>query len=194
MRKILSDRTWIMLVLCLLLTCTVTIASAASVTEKRQSIRTMAGETLERLYQVQPGARQAIENAAGYAAFSNHGVKILLFGSGHGKGMAVNNNSGREVFMKKSEVGLGLGLGIKDYSEVFVFETEKDFERFIDQGWTFGGQATIAATDGVNGGGFEGAVSIWPGAWLYQMTDKGLALELTGQGTRYYQDNELNSR
>ncbi len=192
MRKVMHIRTWIMLIVCV--TCVAASVSAASLGEKRQSIRNMANETLGRLYQVHPAAKDAIENAAGYAAFSNHGVKILLFGSGHGKGMAINNNSGQEVFMKKSEVGLGLGFGIKDYSEVFVFETQKDFDRFIDQGWTFGGQATIAATDGVNGGGFEGAISIWPGAWLYQLTDKGLALELTGQGTRYYKDNELNGR
>jgi lipid-binding SYLF domain-containing protein len=168
--------------------------SAANIEQKRQSIRNMASDTLEKLYQEHPAAKEAIENAAGYAVFSNHGVKLLLFGSGHGKGIAVNTNSGREVFMKKSEIGLGLGLGLKDYSDIFVFETEKDFARFIDQGWTLGGQATVAASDGVNGGGVQGAVCIWPGAWLYQLTDKGLALELTGQGTRYYQDSELNGR
>ena len=192
MRKIIIIRACIMLIL--VMTCVTAIVSAASIEQKRQSIRDMANETLERLYQEHPAAKEAIENGAGYAVFSNHGVKILLFGSGHGKGVAINKNSGREVFMKKSEIGIGLGLGVKDYSDIFVFETEKDFARFIDQGWTFGGQATVVASDGVNGGGFQGAVCIWPGAWLYQLTDKGLALELTGQGTRYYKDNELNDR
>lgn len=190
MRNITIVRVCILLVL--LATCVTSIASAASTEQKRQSIRNMANETLDRLYQVHPAARSAVENAAGYAVFSNHGIKILVLGSGHGKGVAINSNSGQEVFMKKSEVGLGLGLGIKDYSEVFVFEKQKDFDRFIDRGWSFGGQATVAATDGVNGGAFQGAVSIWPGAWMYQLTDKGLAIELTGQGTRYYKDNDLN--
>ncbi|SMD12606.1 YSC84-related protein [Sporomusa malonica] len=192
MRKIIIFRACIMLML--FVTCVTSIVNAASIGEKRQSIRDMANETLDRLYNVNPGARNAIENSAGYAVFSNHGIKLLVLGSGHGKGIAVNNNSSREVFMKKAEIGIGLGLGIKDYSEIFVFETEKAFARFVDQGWSFGGQATLAATDGVNGGAFQGAVSIWPGAWLYQLTDKGLALEITGQGTRYYKDNDLNSR
>ena len=32
----------------------------------------------------------------------------------------------------------------------------------------------------------------WPGVWMYQLTDKGLALELTGKGTKYYKDDDLN--
>ncbi|VBB05336.1 Hypothetical protein LUCI_0543 [Lucifera butyrica] len=168
------------------------IVNAASIAEKRQAIRETAAKTLERLYKVHPGARNAIETAAGYAVFSNSEIKIFLFGGGHGQGIAVNNNTGREVFMKKADIGIGLGLGIKSYSEIFVFETSKAFNRFIDQGWDFGAQTTLAATDGVNGGAFQGAVSIWPGAWLYQLTDKGLALEVTGQGNRYYKDSELN--
>lgn len=189
MRKIIF-RAFITLIL--LVTAATSIACAAGIGEKRQSIRDTGNKTLERLYKVHPSARNAVENSAGYAVFSNHGIKLLVLGSGHGRGIAVNNNSGREVFMKKTEIGVGLGLGIKDYSEIFVFEREKDLARFIDKGWSFGGQAILAATDGVNGGAFQGAVSIWPGAWLYQLTDRGLALELSGQGTRYYKDNELN--
>jgi hypothetical protein len=40
------------------------------------------------------------EGAAGYAAFSNMGVKILVAGSGKGAGIAVNNKSKNETFMK----------------------------------------------------------------------------------------------
>ena len=167
------------------------VVSAASIGEKRQDIRDIAGETLNKLYAVHPLARQAVENAAGYAVFSNYGVKIFVLGGGRGKGMVIDRN-GKEVFMKKADVGIGLGLGVKNYREVFVFENKKALNRFINQGWQLGGQATLAATDGVNGGAFQGAISIWPGAWLYQLTDKGLALEITGQGTRYYKDSDLN--
>lgn len=174
------------------MTCFAAIVSAASISEKRQSIRDMANQTLDRLYKVHPLAKTAIENSVGYAVFSNYGVKIFVIGGGRGKGIAVNSESDQEVFMKKADVGIGLGLGAKNYSEVFVFETEKALNRFVNRGWEFGGQATLAATDGVNGGAFQGAVSIWPGAWLYQLTNKGLALEITGQGSRYYKDKDLN--
>lgn len=38
----------------------------------------------------------------------------------------------------------------------------------------------------------QGAMSVSPGVWLYQMTDKGLALELTAKGTKYSKDDDLN--
>ena len=46
------------------------------------------------------------------------------------------------------------------------------------------------AKDG--GAAFQGAVAIAPGVWLYQVTDKGLALELTAKGTKYFKDDDLN--
>ena len=32
-----------------------------------------------------------------------------------------------------------------------------------------------------------------PGVWVYQITKKGLALQLTLQGTKYYKDDDLNN-
>ena len=39
---------------------------------------------------------------------------------------------------------------------------------------------------------YAGALSVSPGIWLYQLTDDGLALELTAKGTKYYKDAGLN--
>lgn len=185
-------QTKILAMVTLLLMLITPLASAASVSARQESIREMANETLDRLYKVHPAAKAAVEGAVGYAVFSNYGVKMFVLGGGRGKGIAINNQSGHEMFMKKADFGLGLGLGVKDYSEVFVFETRSAFNKFIRQGWQFGAQTTLAATDGVSGGAYQGALRIWPGAWLYQMTDKGLAVEITGEGQRYYKDNELN--
>lgn len=182
---------WI-LCLGLLLFVQSSVAAAASVDSQRAELRQKTAATLDRLYQMQPGARNAVENAAGYAVFNSTGFKLLLFGSGHGRGMAVNNQSGREVFMKMTEVQAGLGLGVKEYALVFVFDNEHAWNSFVDSGWEFGGQATAAAKDGVNGGGLQGAVSVTSGVWMYQMTTKGLALELALKGTRYYKDGDLN--
>lgn len=168
------------------------VALAASAEEKRESVRKMANDTLERLYKVHPSARAAIESAAGYAVFSNTGFKLFLFGAGTGKGIAVNYASGEEIFMKVTEIDVGLGLGVKKISAIFVFETDKAFERFISKGYEFGGQTTAAATDGVSGDSIQGAIVIAPDMYLYQLTDKGLALELTLKGTKYYKDSELN--
>ncbi len=162
------------------------------VEQQRADIQKMANETLERLYKTQPAAQKAIKNAAGYAVFSNFGMKIFFAGGGSGKGLAVDNKTGKNTFMKLIEVQAGLGMGIKKFRLIWVFENRSDLDSFINSGWEFGGQATAAAQTSGEGGAFAGAMSVKPGIWLYQLTDDGLALELTAKGTKYYKDGNLN--
>ena len=159
---------------------------------QRAEIRKTSQSVLNQLYKVRPSAKGAIKAAAGYAVFSNFGMKIFVAGGGTGSGIAVDNASGRETFMKMVEVQAGLGFGVKKFRMVFVFETSAALNSFVNSGWEFGGQATAAATDGKKGGAYQGAVMVSPGVWVYQLTDKGLALELTGKGTKYYKNDELN--
>jgi lipid-binding SYLF domain-containing protein len=160
--------------------------------KQQAKIRDVANSTLKNLYKINPTARTAIEKAAGYAVFNNFGMKILVAGGGSGKGVAVNNQSKREVFMKMVEVQAGLGFGVKKFNLVWVFETSQALDQFVDSGWEMGGQATAAATVDGQGGSLQGALAIAPGVWLYQITDKGLALELTVKGTKYTRDDDLN--
>jgi len=167
-------------------------ASKEQVEQQRADISKMADETLARLYKTQPSAEKAIKNAAGYAVFSNFGMKILFAGGGSGKGVAVNNKTNQSTFMKMIEVQAGLGMGIKKFRLIWVFENQSDLDIFINSGWEVGGQATAAAQASGEGGALAGAMSIKPGVWLYQLTDDGLALELTAKGTKYYKDDNLN--
>jgi len=167
------------------------VASAASLEEKRQHIRDISNKTLLKLYDLQPKARGYVENAAGYAVFGNWGVKLLFIGGGTGKGMAVNNSNNHEIFMDMVTGTAGFGIGAKTYNAVFIFENENALNDFTDNGWQFGGQVTAAATDSVSGGAYQGAISVSPGVWMYEITDKGLALELTLKGAKYSK-NDLN--
>jgi hypothetical protein len=56
--------------------------------QKQAEVRKNANETLARLYKARPSAKATIKAAAGYAAFSNFGMKILLAGGGKGQGIA----------------------------------------------------------------------------------------------------------
>jgi len=166
--------------------------SKEQVEQQRTDIRKMADSTLKRLYEMQPSAQKAVKKAAGYAAFSNFGMKILFFGGGSGKGLAINNATGKSVYMQMIEVQAGLGIGIKKFRLVWIFENQSDFDDFITSGWEFGGQATVAAQASGEGAALAGAISIKPGVWLYQLTDDGLAAELTAKGTKYFKDQNLN--
>ena len=168
------------------------IALGASKAEEQAEVRKASQGVLAAVYKAQPSARKAVESAAGYAAFSNFGMKILVAGGGSGKGIAVNNKTKATTYMKMAEIQAGLGFGVKKFQVVWVFETEKALTDFINSGWEFGAQATAAAKVGDQGAAFQDAVSIAPGVWLYQVTDKGLALELTAKGTKYYKDADLN--
>ena len=167
-------------------------ASKKEIAEARAELRAMAKQTLARLYKARPSAKAVIAKADGYAVFSSFGTKILLFGGGKGEGIVFDKKTGKETFMKMVEVQAGKGFGIKKFRLVMVFEKRKDLRTFVDSGWEFGGQGSAALKMGDEGGAYAGAVSVSPGVWLYQLTDKGLAMELTGKATKYYKDDELN--
>ena len=177
------------------LVCTLAVAAHTTdskIEKKQQDIRTMAQSTLQRLYEAEPRAKTAIREAAGYAVFNDMGVKILVAGSGNGKGVAVNNKTKHETFMKMLEVQAGLGMGVKKFSVIFVFDNEKALNSFVNSGWEFGGEATAAAKNGDKGAAMGGAVSVADGVWMYQLTDKGVAVEITAKSTKYYKDDDLN--
>ena len=168
-------------------------AHAASKEEKREDVREVTQNTLDRLYKSQPKAKEAVERSAGYAVFSNFGMKIFVAGGGSGSGLAVNTKTKAETFMKMVEVQAGLGIGVKKFRLVWVFERQSDLNDFINKGWELGAQATASAQlSGKGQEAYAGAMSVKPGVWLYQLTDDGLAAELTAKGTKYYKDKELN--
>ncbi len=165
---------------------------AESKADMQGEVRAMADKTLARLYGVQPESKAVVAGSAGYAVFSNFGMKIFVAGGGSGEGLAINSRTKQETFMRMAEIQAGLGMGVKKYSLVWVFDTAEAYDGFINKGWEFGGQATAAAKANDKGAAMQGALAVAPGVWLYQLTDTGLALELTAKGTKYYVDSGLN--
>lgn len=184
-------RTRLPIAFLLVLACALNV-TAKSKEEKQAEARKKAQATLARLYKARPSAEAAIKKAAGYAVFNSGGVKILVAGGGRGQGIAVNNGTQKVTYMKMREIQAGFGMGAKKFSTIFVFETNSALDKFINSGWEFGGQTTAAAKTGDGGGSYQGAASVSEGVWMYQLTDKGLALELTGKGTKYFKDDDLN--
>jgi lipid-binding SYLF domain-containing protein len=181
-------------ILGIVLSCFSGLAAAATPEERRADIQKMRGETLEKLYRVHPLAKGAIKDAVGYAVFSNVGINLLFVSAAGGSGVAHDNRSGKDIYMSMLSGGLGLGLGLKDFRGVFVFATDKALRQFVESGWEADMQADAAAKAGAKGGAFAGAITVAPGVELYQLTETGLALQATIQGTKYFKDKELNAR
>jgi lipid-binding SYLF domain-containing protein len=169
------------------------LASAGdSPDEKRDKARKMADQTLKDLYKMQPKAQAEIQKSAGYAVFNNMGTNLLLLSTARGSGIAVNSKTKQETFMKMISGGAGLGVGVKDYRVIFVFESDKALTEFLDSGWSGSAQADAAAKAGDKGSAESGALEVAPDVWVYQITKNGLALQATLQGTKYYKDDDLN--
>jgi lipid-binding SYLF domain-containing protein len=164
----------------------------ADIVAARQEVQAAAQQALSALYAIAPNARRSIENAAGYAAFSTFGMKLMIAGGTSGKGLAVNNRTNTQIYMKMLEVQGGLGFGVNKNQLIFVFTTEPALSNFINQGWEFGSQGNLSAMVGGQGEMFSGAAAISPGVYLYQITETGLSATLTVSGTRFFVDPDLN--
>jgi len=169
-------------------------AVAATPAEQRSEIQKMRRDTLAQLYKVHPAAQASTQKAAGYAVFSNVGVNLVFLSVAGGSGVAHDNKSGRDTYMKMVSGGVGFGLGVKDFRGVFVFSTADKLNQFVNSGWEASAQADAAAKAGDKGGAVAGAVTVAPGVSLYQLTENGLALQATIQGTKYFKDDDLNAK
>jgi len=159
--------------------------------EKRQAILAMKNDVLTELYKIKPDVKQQISNAPGYAVFSNANVYVVFASFGGGHGVVKNNTTGKHTFMKMGEIGVGLGIGVKDFRGVFVFHDKDTMNRFVEKGWAFGGQADAAAKASDKGAAVGGEITV-DNITIYQLTEAGLALQATIMGTKYWKDTSLN--
>jgi lipid-binding SYLF domain-containing protein len=184
----------------LLALCAVVIASPLAHAKKqtpdeeRAAIHKMRDVVLAELYKVHPAAEAKIKKAAGYAVFSNVGVNLVFasFAGGHGIAVEKGRIKNTETYMKMGSAGIGIGLGVKDFRAVFVFDSKEKLQNFVNKGWDFSGQADAAAKSDDKGGAAGGAGNIAPGVEVFQLTKNGLAIQATLQGTKYWKDKDLN--
>jgi hypothetical protein len=113
-------------------------AAAMSAKDKaRADVQKASKTTLDQLHKAIASSRKVIADAAGYATFSNFGMRILVAGSGSGK-----------------------GFGVKKFRVIWVFADTASLDKFINAGWETGAQAAAAAKTGDKGNAYQGAASV----------------------------------
>lgn len=163
-----------------------------TVTEQRESVQQMRADALSILYADKPGVKAHLEAAPGYAVFSNYGMKIIFVGSGNGFGVVHDKAANTDTYMKMFELNVGVGIGLKNYRIVMVFNNPATMKEFINSGWEFGGSAQAAAKlkhDGAE----AGAAGTVNDIDIYILTKTGIDLSATVDGTKYSRDDKLNS-
>ena len=184
-----------LLAVCALLTAGCRSPKGESVQEKRNYALKMRNEALSELYAKRPEAKAQIARAQGYAVFSNIGSKIFMLATGNGFGVATDNRTKKNTYMKMAEAGGGLGMGIKTYRAVYVFNSREAFDKFLSGNWQVGGDADVGAGyegKGVSAGAAMTSDELTKPVTVYQFTDTGVALSAVATGTRYYRDDDLN--
>jgi len=160
--------------------------------KERKELQDKRNAALDMLYAEKPAARNELKSSKGYAVFSNIGINLFLVSTERGGGILRDNRNGKDTYMKMFSAGGGLGMGIKDFSLIFVFHTVEAMEEFQNSGWDFSGQADASAESGDKGAGAEAAATVIPGTTIYQLTKAGLALQATLKGTKFWADEDLN--
>lgn len=160
--------------------------------EKRIYANNMRDTSLAELYEKKPITREKIANAAGYGVFSNININLLLLSTGRGYGLVHDKATGKDTYMKMGTVGVGLGLGARDFRAVIIFKTPESLNTFTTKGWEWGGHADAVAKSGEKGGAANASGDITADMEIYQFVESGIALQATLAGTKYWKDKDLN--
>jgi lipid-binding SYLF domain-containing protein len=160
--------------------------------KQRKELKEARTAALTKLYSENPAAKAEVRSAKGYAVFSSIGVNLFLVATERGGGILRDNRNGSDTYMKMFSAGGGVGMGVKDFAVIFIFHTVSAMEDFQKEGWDFSGKADVSAESEDKGMGTEAAVTVIPGTTIYQLTDAGLALQATLQGTKFWKDEDLN--
>lgn len=166
--------------------------AGTSAPDQRASILQMRDDTLAQLEGVEPRLREHIRRAAGYAVFTDVTLKAFMVGTGQGYGVAIDNRSRDEIFMRMVAAGGGVGYGIQNFRNVFVFRTPEAFQDFVTNGLDLSGSSGATAAYEGQGAHLGMGVELRPGVEVYQLTESGLAASAMIMGTKYFRDPTLN--
>ena len=149
-------------------------------------------ETLKLLYKHVPDIKTKLLKSYGYATFANFGATMVFVSYENGQGMAHDNRSGINTYMKMQSGGLGIGMGTQEFRTLFLFATKKAYNKFINSGWEANAKADATAKYDEDGGSTNAAITVAKDVTLYKFSKDGLLLQATVMGTKYYKDEELN--
>jgi lipid-binding SYLF domain-containing protein len=154
--------------------------------KKRAKIDARSNEVLEQVLGESPRANELYQKAMGYAVFDNTKAALIVSGGG-GSGVAVDKASGARTYMKMGTAGVGLGIGVKTYQVIMLFENEKVFRNFVEKGWQADTQAGAAAGNK----GAAAKTTFHDGMAVFVRTKKGLMASADVSGTKYWK-SDLN--
>lgn len=157
------------------------------ISDQREKILGMADKALAKLYAVNPAVRKEIEQAAGYGVFDVTTINAVLLVGAKGSGVIFDNKTKKPTFMQSIRAGTGPGVGYQELYQIFVFKSKEALEQF-KVGDKVGGDLMASTTVGTE----AVQISANPYINVYQLSEKGYALQANYGGAVYLVDPNLN--
>ena len=166
--------------------------SSVEAAKKRDALLKIRDDALEDFYATKPEIKEELTKAVGYAVFDASQVNIVLFVGGTGGGVLVENETGKETFMKMRRVGTGPGIGYKSFRQLMIFKDRSLLDQFRTLGADVGASADATMKIGDKGVALAPNVSFNPLLSVYQITDRGVLLQANWGAVAYQPDAGLN--
>jgi lipid-binding SYLF domain-containing protein len=136
--------------------------------------------TLNRFKREDPGMQDLLDRSAGYAVFPSVGKGGFIVGAAYGRG---------EVFRHGQSIGwaditqgsIGATVGGQEFAELIVFQTDEALDRFQNNNFTLGANATAVALKT----GAAAATEFKDGVAVFVMTKGGLMADASISGQKF---------
>ncbi len=154
--------------------------------DQRDLLADLEKETLAELVEQNPDAQADLDQAVGYAVFSNRAAKVPVFGAGEGIGVVFDGDTGERTYLKVGRLDVGGGLGVREYRLVVVFFEKEPLQKLASGKLELGAGVEAGAKDkdiGTGAGGITGSRN--EKRVIYQLSDEGVSATLTVRAIRY---------
>jgi lipid-binding SYLF domain-containing protein len=156
---------------------------------QRAELRTRADDALHKLFKQVEGSQALYDKAAGYAVIGVTKAGFFVSGSG-GSGVAVNKATKQTTYMKMGAASAGFTFGATKFDMVFLFQTADRLNQFVSGGW----DSTAAAKATAGHDSASVASGFFDGQIVYTLSNKGLMASADISGTKFWADEDLNSK
>jgi lipid-binding SYLF domain-containing protein len=156
----------------------VSVTGCATPAEKRADALAMRDATLAELYTREPGTKETIKAAKGYAVVSAFSVHLGLISLAGGRVVIVDNKKAdKPVFDGLFRFAVGPGVAIKTLRGVYIINDDETMQRIADSPWGLGGLIEASFRFGDFGGSLADVASFGDDMNAYYWTKNGFALE-----------------
>jgi lipid-binding SYLF domain-containing protein len=154
--------------------------TAPKTPEAKQALSSDARASLDRMYNTDPGVRNLVNQAYGYAIFPSVGKGGFIAGGAYGRG-EVYEQSNLIGYADLSQGTVGLQAGGQEYSELILFETPDALNRFKSGNFAFSANASAVALKA----GASGAARFENGILVFTQPKGGLMFEASVGGQKF---------